>query len=506
MRIIYIDVDSLRPDHLQPYGYGRKLTPNIQSIADGGVRFDEFHSADTPCVPSRAGFTTQRFGIATGAIGHQGNDGDLYVTPSRSQRADAPFLGFHLANVGGYHTVGMTCFAERHQAYWFHGNFMEFLRPSLSLGMDEDAKDVADAALDWLDRRGKDDKWFLMMNFWDAHRDYQIDKATLDRAAASGPAPAWPDEASIAEHQELYGTATAQDLHGAYGDPSPNPEVTPHAIRNRADFEHLINGYDGAISYIDQHVGRILAKLKELGVEDETAIVFTGDHGEAFGEHGIYGEHAYAHPATTRVPMIINWPGVTDQLPTDQREHNGLFYQLDFGPTLCDLLGLPIPEGWHGRSFAPALRGETFEGRDHLVLTQGVHTFQRAVRQGDMLYIRTLHPGSYNANPEILYDLAVDPNMTNDLMPTESGRAVPLKAALSDWWYEHAGQPYSETDKLQENVNRGPVLYTDPELYIQRLENTGRGHLAQGYRTRLGAFLKDPHEIPAHEKGKPEPA
>ena len=504
MRIIYIDVDSLRPDHTSPYGYARKLTPNIQSIADKGVRFDEYHSSDTPCVPSRAGFTTQRFGVASGAIGHQASDGDLYLTESRSQREDAPFFGFHLANAGGYHTVAMTCFAERHQAYWFHGNFMEFLRPSLSLGLDEDAADVADAALGWLDRRGKDDKWFLMLNFWDTHRDYQIDKATLERAAASGPAPAWPDAEAIEGHQTLYGAATAQDLHGAYGARSPNPEITPHAISHRADFEQLINGYDGTIAYLDHHVGRILTKLKQLGIEDDTAIIFTADHGEAFGEHGIYGEHAYAHPPTTRVPLIVHWPGVTDQLPEERKAHSGLFYHLDLGPTICDMLGLPIPSGWHGKSFAPVLRGEPFAGRDHLVLTQGVHTFQRAVRKGDMLYIRTLHPGTYKADPEALYDLSVDPHMTEDLMPTQPERAAPLKAHLADWWHSHAGRPTSGPDKLQQNVHRGPVLYSDPERYLKRLEASGRGDLAADYRVRLNGFLKDPHEIPAHEKPRPK--
>ena len=96
MRIIYIDVDSLRPDHTSPYGYARKLTPNIQSIADKGVRFDEYHSSDTPCMPSRAGMTTQRFGITTGVIGHQGNDGDLYLTDRTASAATPPFSAFTL--------------------------------------------------------------------------------------------------------------------------------------------------------------------------------------------------------------------------------------------------------------------------------------------------------------------------------------------------------------------------------------------------------------------------
>ena len=169
------------------------------------------------------------------------------------------------------------------------------------------------------------------------------------------------------------------------------------------------------------------------------------------------------------------------------------------------MLGLPVPEGWHGRSFAPVLRGDDFDGRDHLILSQGVHTFQRAVRKGDLLYIRTLHPGTYKADPEALYDLSVDPHMTKDLMPDQPERAAPLKAHLADWWFEYAGRPTSNPDKMQQNLTRGPVLYSDPELYLERLETSGRHKQAEDYRSRLGGFLKDKHAVPAHEMGKPTP-
>ncbi len=484
MRIIYIDVNSLRPDHASPYGYRRNLTPNLQAIADRGIRFDKYHSSDTPCVPSRAGFTTQRFGIVTGAIGHQGRDGDVRLTESRSQAPDAPFFGYHLANAGGYHTVGMSCFAERHQAYWYHGNFMEFLRPSLSLGLDEDAKDVTDAAIGWLERRGHEDNWFLALNYWDPHTDYIIDRTWVEQAAASGPPPDWPDAAAIEKHQRVYGSNTAADQRNASGEPSPAPDVMPNAIANRADFEALINGYDGTVAYFDHHLGRLLDKLRILGLDDKTAIIFTADHGEAFGENGIYAEHAMAHPATNRVPLIIYWPGVTDKLTPAERSFDGLLYHLDLGPTICELLGLPVPSGWHGRSFASAVHGNAFEGRPHLVLSQGVHSFQRAVRMGDLYYIRTLHPGTYKVNPEELYDLRVDPHLTRDLMLTEPWRAVPLKAVLADWWHEYAGSPGAAPDPMQSVLQRGPVLYLHPERYLERLESTGRHDLAADYQQR----------------------
>ncbi|MCB2128052.1 MAG: sulfatase [Rhodobacteraceae bacterium] len=502
MRILYIDVDSLRPDHLTPYGYQRKLCPNIQALADRAVVLGQCHSTDTPCVPSRAAFTTQRFGIETGAFGHQGRDGDIRLTESRSQRPDAPFLGYYLANEIGMHTVGMSCFAERHQSWWYHSNFMEFIRPSLSLGLDEDAADVTDTAISWLRRRGKDDNWFLALNYWDTHTEYFIDKEWIDKARATGPAPAWPDAAAIARHQEVYGAHSAIDLHGAYGAASPLPEIMPDRIANRADFEKLIDAYDGTIAYLDHHLGRLFAEIRAMGLEGEVAVILTADHGEAFGEQGVYAEHALAHPATTRVPMIIYWPGKTDALPPDARYHPGLQYHIDLGPTLCDLLGIATPAGWHGASFADVVSGRPGAGRDHLVLSQGVHSFQRAVRKGDMIYQRTFHPGTYRVNMEELFDLAADPNMEHDLMPTQPERAGPLKALLSDWWHAHAGKPGAAPDPMQSAIARGPVIYSDPERYLARLEATGRHALAKDYRARLGAALVDRHAEPAHEKPK----
>lgn len=502
MRVLIIDADTLRPDHTSPYGYARRITPNVQALADEALVLTEYHAADTPCVPSRANFTTQRFGISNGAFGHEGHDADVRLTQWRSHTPQAPFFGYHLANEAGYHTATIGCFAERHQTWWFHSNFLETLRPTLSLGLDEDARDISNAGIEWLQRRRHEEDWLLHLTYWEPHTDYYVDKSWVDKARAAGPAPAWPDAATIQAHQQLYGTHCAVDLHGVYGAASPLPEIMPDAVRDRDDFERLIDGYDGAIAYWDFHVGRLIDELKRLGLYEDTAIIVTGDHGESFGEQGVYAEHAMAHPACTRVPMIIRWPGLTDRLEASKRVHDGLAYNLDLGPTLCELLGLPVPPGWHGRSFAPLLRGQPLAGRDYLVLSQGVHTFQRAVRMGSMLYLRTLHPGTFPLNPEELYDLAADPNLTRDLMPSQPERAAPLKVALNDWWHQHAGFPGAAPDPMQQHLARGPVLYSDPVRYLARLQATGRQAQAADYRRRLGDFLVDTHVLPDHEKPK----
>jgi arylsulfatase A-like enzyme len=84
--------------------------------------------------------------------------------------------------------------------------------------------------------------------------------------------------------------------------------------------------------------------------------------------------------------LIVRWPGLTENLDDDRRRCDGLFYNLDLGPTLCELLDVPVPESWRGESFA-AVRDQPVGGRSHLILSHGAHSYQRAVRTRDHLYV-----------------------------------------------------------------------------------------------------------------------
>ena len=77
MRVIYFDIDSLRPDHLGCYGYHRNTSPVIDSLAKEGVRFNNCYCSDAPCLPSRTALTSGRFGIHTGVVGHGGTAADV---------------------------------------------------------------------------------------------------------------------------------------------------------------------------------------------------------------------------------------------------------------------------------------------------------------------------------------------------------------------------------------------------------------------------------------------
>jgi arylsulfatase A-like enzyme len=194
---------------------------------------------------------------------------------------------------------------------------------------------------------------------------------------------------------------------------------------------------------------------------EETAIVVSADHGEQFGEWGVYGDHCAAASAVQNVPLVVAWPGVT---PAD-RVCPDLVLNVDLAPTLCELLGLPVPPGWDGTSLARQLRGEAApDWREHVVYTHGLYCCQRAVRTHRWQLTRTYHPGTFLHEQVQLHDMAADPYQTANLAP---------------------GRPEG-VDPLQQVVETGPWKYVRLDSWLQRLEEWDRPEMAAAIRRRLG--------------------
>ncbi len=172
MRILYLDLDTLRPDHLGCYGYHRNTSPNIDAIAAQGVRFDGYHCSDAPCLPSRAALMTGRFGIHTGVVGHGGTAADMRLEGAsrgfadRLRRESLPAV----VRQAGLKPVLISPFAERHSAWWFYAGYTEM--HNTGLGGMESAEHVTPTALDWIERNARQDNWFLHVNYWDPHTPY----------------------------------------------------------------------------------------------------------------------------------------------------------------------------------------------------------------------------------------------------------------------------------------------------------------------------------------------
>lgn len=473
MRILVVDIDSLRADHMSCYGYRRPTTPVMDGVAEEGIRFDQCFVSDAPCLPSRTAWVTGRFGIRNGVVAHGGRAAEPFNTSeARVQEPDERYLHwFHVLQKAGYYTASVSSFAQRHAAWWFNAGLREWLNPGRD-GL-EIAPAVTELALRWLVRHATSDHWVLHVNYWDAHTPYRTPPDVLRRFVGQ-PHPDWYDESVRERHWRSYGTMSAQDPVGVFF-----PEATalqqqgvPSAFRSVDDWIRWIDAYDAGIGYVDDHVGLLLDALDRAGVLEDTAIVITADHGENQGELNVYGDHQTADVPTSRVPYILRWPGVLPAGAVDR----GLHYQFDLHATVLELAGGVVPSGWDARSLGTRPSAFTSVARDHLVVSQMAWSCQRSVRFDDWLLIRTFHPG-LKAFPEwMLFDAERDPAELVDLAGERQDIVSEGAALLQAWTDAALDGSLGGHDPLDTVLREGgPSLpRVQFEGYVRRLRRTGR--------------------------------
>jgi len=471
MRILYLDLDTLRPDHLGCYGYHRNTSPNIDAIAREGVRFDHYHCSDAPCLPSRAALTTGRYGIHSGVVGHGGTAADMRLTGASRGFRDPLDRDSFAANFrhAGLHTASISPFAERHSAWWFYAGYNEM--HNTGKGGLESAEEVTPVVLDWIARNAARDDWFLHVNYWDPHTPYRA-PADFGDPFAGEPLPAWLTEETLVRHRAMVGPHGAREIAMYHNGTDPRFPRQLGEIRDMEDLRRFVDGYDTGIRYMDEHIGRLFSALSDAGVMDDLAIIISSDHGENMGELGLYGEHGTADETTTRVPLIIRWPGAAAG-----HVDTGLHVNVDLSPTMADLLGTAKSERWDGHSFALALQGEAC-GRDHLVVSQCAHVCQRSVRMGPWLYIRTYHDFYHLWPEEMLFNLETDPHEERDLATERPDIVRDCAAKLLGWHDEMmATMPAGVAeDPMRTVLAEGGPLHSRGELakYCEFLEKTDR--------------------------------
>ncbi len=480
MRILMIDIDTLRPDHMGCYGYSRNTTPNLDRVCAEGIRFDRYYCSDAPCLPSRAALVSGMFGIRNGAVGHGDTAGDRRLTgKGRGFRDAVDDNNFHnIFRRAGLYTASVSTFAERHSSWWFNAGFNECYNVGQH-GL-ESGEAVLPVALDWLTRNRDRDNWFLHLHLWDPHTPYRA-PLELGEPFAQDPLPAWIDEETFALHKRHVGPHGLNEMN--MFDDYVNPKY-PRMMGSALDWAGLrkiIDGYDTGIYYADRLLGQVFDLLREQGLWEETAVIVTSDHGENMGELGIYGEHGTADEATCHIPFLLKWPG-----GRKGAVDTGLHYSLDFLPTAAQLLGVDPCDNWDGQSFAAAVTGEVEAGRDSLVLSQMAHVCQRSVRFGDWLYMRTYHDGFHLFDREMLFDLENDPHEQHDVKDRFPEVCRQGAQILLDWHDRAMLRSSSPIDPMWTVLAEGGPYHTQGclEDYLKRLEATGRAEGARKLRER----------------------
>ncbi len=430
MRVVYLDIDSLRADHVGAFGYGRPTTPRIDGLAREGTRFTQCFASDSPCMPSRAALMTGRFGIDNGIVTHGGR-----ALTIRGQGATLPLI----LREHGIAAVAVSTFG-RHPAPWFGVGWQTVIdpvdRPELSF-QQVSGEAVGDAACRWLEEHRDLDTFYLHVHFWDPHGFYEAPLPFVE-AVRQGDYPAHPTPEEVERHQADRFWRSAPGM----------------GIATYADWQRLVDEYDGEVRYVDHQVGRIVDLLETIATDGQLMVIVSADHGEELGEHRLYMEHWSTHDGTQRVPLVVrDWrqggaAGVFD----------GLVAQLDVSATVLDALGVAPPPTWEGRPLLAQAQGR-IPAREHLVVGHGLYTSQRAVLTRAWKWIRTYHPGMWDIPREQLYRRD-DPWEEVNLADEEPDTAARMDRILRQWEESHR----EGLDPMAVNTAEGPfgLVYAGP--------------------------------------------
>jgi arylsulfatase A-like enzyme len=199
------------------------------------------------------------------------------------------------------------------------------------------------------------------------------------------------------------------------------------------DWAPVVARYLGTITLLDLQVGRLLEALDRLGLAEDTVVVYTTDHGDMCGGHGMVDKHMVMYDDVTRVPLIVRWPGHAAAGRTCDAI---VSHALDLAATFCLLGDSPVPDTFCGQSLLPLLSGEQAAGRADILSMYHGNQFglysARMVRDRRYKYI-------WNAAAEDeLYDLELDPGELRNLAtdPTYATELARLRRRLVDWMIE----------------------------------------------------------------------
>lgn len=419
--VLLIVLDTVRAFNLSLYGYGRNTSPSLDAFAAGGTTFERAFSTAPWTLPSHAS-------MFTGLWPHEMSaDWLVPLDPGIPTLAEA--MARH-----GFVTVGFsgnTNYVSREVG--LARGFVSFedyvLTPGLMLrnsslvrvvsrnrtlrrlvGEDDalgrkDARSINRSFFRWLDQRPANRPFFAFLNFYDAHRPY-LPPPPYDRMFVPP------------------GTAPDPRLHRT-GKPGDDQRVETTAWAE--------NAYDGGLAWLDSQLGVLFAELSRRGLTDHTLIIITSDHGEEFGEHGLFDHGNSLYRQAVQVPLVIRGTGV---VPVGERVSAPVSLR-DLPMTVLDLVGLGgqehFPGGSLARHFGPG-------GAAADTLLQAV---RKAIRQperypaarGDLVsvtregmrYIRNLGSGE-----EQLFDLDHDSLEQHDLSkaPAQEARLVGMRSAL----------------------------------------------------------------------------
>lgn len=448
-------------------------TPNIDGLADRGIRFENFFCASPVCSPARASLLTGRIPSQHGILdwlrvgnGDSKNDSTKidYLEGMTGYTDLLNQNGYICGQSGKWH-MGCTGQPQKGYSHWFTttGGSGTYLDAPAYRGTERIQTEgyltdvITDDALSFIDEccdKHEGQPFYLNLAYTaphsphvDQHKEeyvkYYYDNCTFSDVRQD-PRSAWSLKHPIdIQYSETFCSKNREYL----------------------TMRDLLSGYYAAVQGVDDGVGRILAKLEERGIRDNTLVVYMSDNGFSCGQHGIWGKGNCTTPLNlfdtcVKVPCIFSYPGHIKEGVVS----TSLMSAYDFMPTLLDLVEIENPEaeGLPGRSFADTL----FTGRENnyheSIMVYDEYGPARMVRTKEWKYIHR-----YPEGPNELYDLVHDPNELFNL--------------LNENRYFYYGPKFIEEKaaEMKKEMEKWFDTYADPERDGKGEPVFGRGQLCK---------------------------
>lgn len=434
--ILFIQSDQHRYDCVGVNDPTRVKTPNLDRLAAEGMNFDACYCPIPVCVPARNSLMTGQWPTSHLAIANWNTEAP------RPAREDLPTFshalredGYWLGHVGKWHVHP----EQGPQAYGFHETVdrKDYFRWRAEQGIPAQPQDRGpfgeidpfvtseQTRLAWsarhvvamLERAAQGDAPFFIR--WDPvepHFPNRVPEPYYSQMYPPETIPPWPSFPDSFENKPFI---QAQQLRTWRVDDWTWSQWAP-----------VVSRYLGEITLLDEQIGRVLHALDRLGLVENTLVIYTSDHGDMCGGHGMIDKHFVMYDDVVRVPLLAWWPGrITPGSTCEAFVSNSI----DLPATFCAVAGVPVPETFQGENLLPLFDGAQENGRTDILCMYMGNQFglfsQRMVRDRRWKYV-------WNAVAEDeLYDLATDPGELRNLAfdPAHRAELNRLRHRLVAW-------------------------------------------------------------------------
>ena len=502
---LWICTDQQRFDTLGCYGNDFVSTPNIDRLARNGVLFENFYTQSPVCAPSRASFLTGRYprttrlrqngtaipgdevpvtkllaeaGYVCGLVGklHLGWDfSDSAGSSVTERRIDDGFSFFHWSmSTFPDWRLGVDTSRTNEYHHWLRAKGVEFeYSPFQGSKYVENGIEAEHHQSAWCAEKGIgfieanasfEDPWLLFVSPFDPHHPFdpppEYLEPYLDRLDDI-PLPNYVEG-------ELEDKPVFQQLchEGAYNVPG----AFAYDEMDGRDHRLIRAAYWAMVDLIDVQVGRMLEALERTGQLEDTIVIFTADHGEMLGDHGIYLKGPFLYEPAIRVPFIVSWPGT---IPGGRRSA-ALVEATDIAPTLLDAAALPRAPGMQGRSLWGLLTGDDdLDGHREDIYSEYYNSSVMFKPPDPLAFLTMVRSDRYKLvavhglGTGELYDLEKDPAETRNLWRDSGYRDVKLSMLER------------LADRMAQTVDPLPVRATNhPMTYYEKLFPEGDAAVA----------------------------